>query len=130
VSAPETRVLAVADLPVGQARRVEVGGRALCVAHAEDGCFYAVDDRCTHEDSPLSDGWVDGTDIECPRHNAIFDLRTGNAETLPAVEPVATHQVTVRDGQILVRLGAPDPESGNGVRDIDQPARSGGHGSG
>jgi 3-phenylpropionate/trans-cinnamate dioxygenase ferredoxin subunit len=105
--APAVRVLATADLPVGEVRRVEVGGRALCLAHAEDGCFYAVDDRCSHEDSPLSDGWVDGTEIECPRHNAIFDLRTGKAESLPAVDPIATHPVTVRNGEVLVRLGVP-----------------------
>jgi 3-phenylpropionate/trans-cinnamate dioxygenase ferredoxin subunit len=104
---PEARVLAADDLPVGEVRRVEVGGRALCLAHAEDGRFYAVDDRCSHEDSPLTDGWVDGTEIECPRHNAIFDLRTGNAESLPAVDPIATHPVTVRDGEVFIRLGTP-----------------------
>src|SRR4051794_10520798 len=102
----EERVLAVGELAEGEACRVTVGGRPLCLVHAEDGNFYAVDDRCSHEEAELSDGWCSGVEIECPRHNAMFDLRTGTPTSLPATDPVATHPVAVRDGEVYVSLSA------------------------
>jgi 3-phenylpropionate/trans-cinnamate dioxygenase ferredoxin subunit len=101
----DTPVIAAADLAVGEARRVEIDGLAVCLAHAEDGEFYAVADRCTHEESELSSGWCSGTEIECPLHNAMFDLRTGEATALPAIEPVATYRVTVTDGNVFIDVG-------------------------
>lgn len=98
------RVLSGDELAPGAVRGVEVDGRRLCLVRTFAGEVLAVDDRCTHEDEPLSGGWVDGDRIECPAHNAIFDLRSGEALALPATEPVATYDVVEEDGGIHIVL--------------------------
>jgi 3-phenylpropionate/trans-cinnamate dioxygenase ferredoxin subunit len=108
----EERVLAAGELPVGGLRCVTVGGRPICLVHAEDDVFYAVDDRCSHEEACLSDGWTSGTEIECPRHNAMFDLRTGEPTSLPATEPVRTYPVVVRGDDVYVSVDSEAPAGG------------------
>ena len=100
------KVCAVADLPVGEAVRVdlEVPISVFNVA----GDFYAIDDTCTHQDASLADGYLeDDCTVECPLHASCFDLRTGKPSGPPAREPVRTHPVVVQDGVIFVvpRLG-------------------------
>lgn len=85
---------------------VEVGNRRICLARTEDGEVHAVDDTCTHEEESLSEGWLDGSCIECPAHNSIFDLRTGEAVTLPADRPVRIYPVRVDDGDISIDVPA------------------------
>lgn len=67
-----------------------------------DGEFYCIADVCTHDGGPLEDGELVGYKVECPRHGACFDVRTGDALTLPAVEPVLTYLVKVKDGDVYV----------------------------
>jgi 3-phenylpropionate/trans-cinnamate dioxygenase ferredoxin component len=70
------------------------------------GEYYALEDRCSHDDGPLCEGDVDleeGAAI-CPRHGAHIDIRTGKALTLPAVFPVDTFPVLVVDGIVKVDL--------------------------
>lgn len=67
-----------------------------------DGEFYCIADVCTHDGGPLEDGELVGYKVECPRHGACFDVRTGDALTLPAVEPVPTYLVKVKDGDVYV----------------------------
>jgi 3-phenylpropionate/trans-cinnamate dioxygenase ferredoxin subunit len=84
---------------------VEVGDRLVVLIHAA-GHFYALDDVCTHDGGPLSDGPLDaehGT-IACPRHGAKFDIKTGAAVTMPATKPTIAHEVKIEGGQVLVRL--------------------------
>ncbi|NOZ40344.1 MAG: non-heme iron oxygenase ferredoxin subunit [Planctomycetes bacterium] len=84
---------------------IEVDDRLLVLIHAA-GHFYALDDICTHDGGPLSDGPIDdkGTSIACPRHGAKFDVKTGSALTMPATKATIAHEVKVEDDQILVRL--------------------------
>jgi 3-phenylpropionate/trans-cinnamate dioxygenase ferredoxin subunit len=96
------RVGAAADLALDSMKRVEAGGTAVCVAHAEDGNFYAIQDTCTHENFSLSEGELWGTEVECPAHGSRFDLRTGAVRFLPAVIPARTFAVSVEDGDIYV----------------------------
>ena len=70
-----------------------------------DGDFYALEDLCSHQDLPLSDGELDGSELICIHHGARFDVCTGRALCLPAIRPVKTFQVEVRDGDVLVRGG-------------------------
>lgn len=97
-----------ADLPEGEARFVpndETGTRDhIGVFHAEDGEFYAIDNTCTHQDYALSEGFVEGATVECPLHGAAFCLRTGEALSLPATQPVGTHPVEVRDGDLWLTV--------------------------
>lgn len=84
---------------------VEVGERLVVLIHAA-GHWYALDDICTHDGGPLSEGPLDpsaGT-IACPRHGAKFDVKTGAAVTMPATKPTASYEVKVEGEQILVRL--------------------------
>ena len=69
-----------------------------------DGDLYAIDDTCTHQDASLADGWLEGCEVECPLHAAIFDLRTGEPDGLLARRPVRTHAVHVVDGVVRVEL--------------------------
>lgn len=101
-----TPVATLDDLAAGTAMLVEVAGRRICLARTEDGQVHAVDDTCTHEEESLSEGWVEGDCIECPAHNSIFDLRTGEAVSLPADEPVRTYPVRVAGGDIFLDVPA------------------------
>lgn len=83
------------DLPKGESVRV-MADVPIAVFNV-DGELYAIDDTCTHQDASLSDGWLEGCFIECPLHEALFDLRTGMPSCLPAKRPVRTYNVTVQD---------------------------------
>jgi len=96
-------VAALADLDDDNPlKRVEVNGVPLCLARLASGEVFAISDLCSHEDVELSDGDLDGEDVECPAHGSRFNVRTGEVSGLPAEEPVATYPVTVIDGQIVV----------------------------
>lgn len=69
-----------------------------------DGEVYCIDDVCTHDGGTLGEGEVDGNCISCPRHGAKFDLRSGDALTMPATEPTCSHDVKVEEGKIMVQL--------------------------
>ncbi len=64
--------------------------------------IYAVEDRCTHDGEPLGEAEVESCQIVCPRHGAHFCLRTGEALTPPAYEPLRTFKVREEHGRVLV----------------------------
>jgi nitrite reductase/ring-hydroxylating ferredoxin subunit len=99
------RLEGAAKLPCGELQRFDIGGVPVCIAHVEAGRFLAVNDICSHEDQSLSEGWLTGCEIECPRHNAIFSLETGEALSMPADEPIATYAVSVDGDDLIVDLG-------------------------
>ena len=69
-----------------------------------DGRFFCIDDVCTHDGGPLSDGDLCGHSIACPRHGAKFDVCTGKALTMPATEDTAVHEVKVDGDDVYVRI--------------------------
>ena len=81
---------------------VKIGDLELCIAHADDGEFYALNDVCTHEEFNLSDGELWGFDVECPQHGSRFDLRDGHVTGLPAVLATQTYPVTVEGADVYV----------------------------
>lgn len=97
-------VLKASDLEPGEMRRIEVGGRTLCLAHVEDHGFRAMDDRCTHEDESLSEGWICGDSVECPAHSSRFSFLTGEVTGVPAWVPIKVYDVYVEDGTVYVDL--------------------------
>ncbi|GCD39390.1 bifunctional 3-phenylpropionate/cinnamic acid dioxygenase ferredoxin subunit [Streptomyces chrestomyceticus JCM 4735] len=98
------------DLPEGGAVRIEIDAATPAIAvFRSEGALYALDDRCSHQDASLSEGWVEGCQVECPLHAALFDLRTGMPSCLPARRPVRTHEVTEAYGMIHVRPAAREP---------------------
>lgn len=96
------RVASVAEIPVGEFKTVELGG-AMAVVFNLNGEFYALDDVCTHDGGPLSDGVVLGEEVVCPRHGARFAIRTGAVTLPPAEEPVYRFPLRVRDDAIELR---------------------------
>jgi len=97
------KVATRAELPLGGKKLVEVDGRAIAVFNV-DGTFHAIDDVCTHDGGPLAEGELIGCEIECPRHGARFDVRTGRPLSMPAIEPVAVHAIDVRGEDIFVAI--------------------------
>jgi 3-phenylpropionate/trans-cinnamate dioxygenase ferredoxin subunit len=93
------------ELSSGQARRFDVAGYRIALVRTDDE-FYAIGDRCSHENYSLAEGevWVDEREIECPRHGSTFDLRTGTPCSLPATHAVAVYQVEIEHGNVSVVL--------------------------
>src|SRR5947208_1197106 len=71
------------------------------------GEFFCIDDVCTHDGGPLSEGRLENHSLACPRHGAKFDIRTGKALTMPATVDTAAHEVKVEGDDVLVRLCEP-----------------------
>lgn len=99
------RVCGGDDLAPGEARCFDVSGRRVALARIDDE-FFAIDDTCSHADYSLSEGDLDVDEcaLECPAHGSLFDLRTGDALTLPAVSPVTAHEVAVSGNGVFVTL--------------------------
>lgn len=97
------KVAPVADFADPGRQLFEVDDAEVVILHVS-GQFYCLDDVCTHDGGPLSDGALDGMSIACPRHGAKFDIRNGKALTMPATKATRSHETQVRDGWVFVRL--------------------------
>jgi len=95
------KVAARTEIPVGGKKLVEIDGVAVAVFNV-NGVFYAIEDVCTHDGGNLVEGDLLGNEIECPRHGARFDVRSGAATKMPAFEPVPTYTVKVEQDAVLV----------------------------
>ena len=91
------------DVATGRSRRCLIEGHAVLVCNV-GGEFYAIADVCTHDRGALGEGRLRGSVIECPRHGARFDVRDGSVKAPPAVLPLPTCPVRVRDGEIEVQI--------------------------
>lgn len=96
-------VARVGDVAPGRVKVVQVNGKEIALCNV-GGSFYAIDNICTHDGGSLDQGHLEWNEVECPRHGARFDVRTGEALCLPAVLPVATYEVVVQGDEIKVAL--------------------------
>lgn len=96
------QVVAARDLPPGSVEVVVVDGAEIALFNAA-GEFYAIENVCSHDGGEIAGGCIADGAIECPRHGARFDLKTGAVLSPPAYEPVATFPVRVVDGVVQVR---------------------------
>lgn len=92
----------VDDLPVGRAKTIVIGGRAIALYHTVSG-FFASDNTCPHRGGPLGEGDLIGAEIICPWHLWGFDVETGICTGNRNVS-ISTHEVKVEGFRILVRL--------------------------
>ena len=101
--AERQRVCAVGDVEPGTARRFDVAGRRVALVRIGDD-FYAIGDRCSHEDYSLAEGEVfaDEREIECWKHGSTFSLETGEPRSLPATKPVPVYAVEVDAGDVYL----------------------------
>ena len=91
------------DVPDGGMLLVELEDRLAIIFHV-NGQFYCIDDVCTHDGGPLSDGELEGCVIACPRHGAKFDVTTGEALTMPATESTVCHEVKLDENSVYVKI--------------------------
>ncbi len=94
-------VASVNELIPGERIFLEVNHEPVVIFQVGDQ-YYAIGDRCTHDNGPLGDGDLDGYAIICPRHGARFDIRTGKAILLPAVKDTTWYPTRVQAGQIEI----------------------------
>jgi 3-phenylpropionate/trans-cinnamate dioxygenase ferredoxin subunit len=97
------RVGGVGEIEPGRVKVVSAGETRLAVCRVGDE-YFAIEDVCTHDDGPLGAGSLDGAVIECPRHGARFDVRTGAVLRMPAVAPVPTFPVQIEEGELFVEV--------------------------
>ena len=91
------------DVEPGTARVFDVGDQSIAVCNV-GGELYAVDNVCTHDEGPLGEGEMDGYEVECPRHGARFDVRSGEVTAAPAYLGIDTFPVRIAGGEIEVDL--------------------------
>jgi len=93
------------DLEPNTARRFDVGAHRIALVRIDDG-YFAVGDRCSHEDYSLSEGTVlsEECEIECWKHGSTFDLASGQPCSLPATKPVPTYRVRVDAADVFVEI--------------------------
>ncbi|HEX3368637.1 MAG TPA: non-heme iron oxygenase ferredoxin subunit [Candidatus Cybelea sp.] len=96
-------VAKLSQIAPGTTQRVEVDSCGVLLCNVA-GSIYAIEDVCTHDGGPLDQGTLEGECVVCPRHGATFDVKTGDALTLPAVVPVMTFPVEVVGDDIFVTL--------------------------
>ena len=105
------KVATVGEVSPGDMKPVEVGEDQILLCNV-DGQVYAIDDICTHSYASLSEGDLDGDEVICPLHGALFSVVTGAVITPPADEPLRTFEVRVDGDDILVGPEKPPAEPG------------------
>ena len=90
------------DLTSGEHTVVEIDGVSIALFNL-DGEFYAIEDVCTHDGSEIASGCIVDGSIECPRHGARFDIKTGAVTAPPAYEPIDTFPVRVVEDVVQIK---------------------------
>lgn len=94
-------VCPIADLPIGKSKRIIVNEIPVALFHIEQG-YFAIEDSCSHQGASLTFGSIDGFCVACPRHGAMFDIRTGDVLSLPALRGVKNYFVKIEEGNVVV----------------------------
>ena len=100
------KVASTGDIAPGERLWLEFDEETVVLFNV-NGTYYCIADVCTHDGGPLEDGELEGYEVECPRHGARFDVRSGAALCLPAVTPVPTFEVKVDGEDIYIE----DPDA-------------------
>ena len=98
-------VTSVGEVPVGQVRVFNVQGTSIALCNVA-GTIHAIENVCSHDDGPLGEGALHGSQIECPRHGARFEVTTGAVCRMPAAFPVKTFPIRVENDRVMVEIEA------------------------
>ena len=90
-----------AEIAPGSTARAELEGKAYAVFNLA-GCFYVTQDQCTHGPGALSEGFVEGEEVECPFHAGRFHIPTGQPAAPPCTEPLACWTAEIVDGKVCI----------------------------
>ena len=99
------KVAQVSELKTGEMIAVTIGDDQVLLTNIE-GNFHAIDDVCSHAYACLSDGDIDGEEVECPLHGGSFNAMTGMPMNPPADKPLSVFQVKVEGDDIFVAPSA------------------------
>ncbi|MCI0399783.1 MAG: non-heme iron oxygenase ferredoxin subunit [Gammaproteobacteria bacterium] len=91
------------DIGPGQSKLVEVGDKQIALFNV-NGSFYAIDDTCSHQGGPLSEGELDDIKVTCPWHGAIFDVTTGDSLGPPAPTNVTSYKVRIKGADVEIEV--------------------------
>lgn len=97
-------VIALDCVPEDDVIGIEAGGKDLAL-YGAGGAVFATNNICTHGHARLCDGFLEGFEIECPRHQGRFDIRNGKAMCAPLAEDLASYPVKIENGRVFVDLG-------------------------
>jgi 3-phenylpropionate/trans-cinnamate dioxygenase ferredoxin subunit len=100
------KALALTEIAVGQTRAVTLQDEELLLCRVSESEIYAIENLCSHDDGPLTEGALTDRMIECPRHGARFDVTTGAVNRLPAASPLLTFATRINSGWVEVALGS------------------------
>ena len=95
------RAASASELPDGEMMLVEVGDERILLSKV-DGEIYAINEVCPHADGSLTDGLIEGDEVECPLHGSLFNLKTGENTGPPASENLARYAVRVEGDDVFV----------------------------
>lgn len=91
------------EVAQGRGKMVEVSGKRIALFNVS-GAYYAIDDTCTHQGGPLSEGVLAGNEVTCPWHGAVYDVTTGEVLGPPAPKGVSLYRVRVSGNNIEVEI--------------------------
>ncbi len=97
------KVARLGEIAAGQGKLIEAGGKEIALFNV-GGAIHAIDNNCTHVGGPLCEGELDGTEVTCPWHGAVFDVTTGAALGPPAATPVSRYNVRIEGSDIEVEI--------------------------
>ena len=96
---------AEADLFEGAGIAVTPQNQDIAIFKVDDGVF-AINNACSHGNAKLCDGFVEGNFVECPFHQAMFDVRDGSVQCGPATEAVKSWPVKIENGRVFLQITA------------------------
>lgn len=99
----QKKEVSVSDMKDGSKKLVSIDGHQIALFCIE-GDYYAIEDTCSHAEASLSEGYLDGYEIECPLHGARFDVRNGDALSMPAFQGVKTYPVTKNGDTVYIEI--------------------------
>ena len=99
----KVKTINISEINENSVKVVNIENKDIAIFNV-DGEFYAIDDLCSHADASLAEGEVFDCKVECPLHGAEFDLKTGQAVTLPATKPVASYVISIEDEVIYLEM--------------------------
>ncbi len=97
-----TRACGTGEIAPGEA--IQIGTEPVLAIYHINGEYFATEDTCTHDDASLSEGYIDGSEVECAWHFAKFCIKSGKVLSPPAMRPLKTYAVRVIDDEVQVDL--------------------------
>ncbi len=103
MSVEKIELCKASEIDEGSAIKVETGSLELAVFNI-NGAYYVLDDTCTHGPGSLSEGFIEGENVECDFHNGVFSIVTGEVVEPPCMIPMKTYKTSVEDDKVYIEV--------------------------